>query len=202
VVLLVLAIVWGAVFVSWLRSRSGGGFSDSVGAFRRHLIVLERATPVTVLPANRMRSGPIAGRPIPAYRTAGTLQPGRRPALSAPSGNSAVRAPAGTGRASAAAVLRRRQVQQRRRNLFFALLAGMLGSLLLAILPSLRAMIYVQLLFDALFAAYVMALVRLRNLAAERELKLAVMPRSQPRRRPVYEVRGGYGDLALRRVAN
>ncbi|HEX4865029.1 MAG TPA: hypothetical protein VFV02_13230, partial [Acidimicrobiales bacterium] len=68
VVLLVLAIIWGVLLVSWLRSRTEGTFSDSVGTFRRHLSVLERAAPSTVAPANRLRSGPVAGRTsIPPY---------------------------------------------------------------------------------------------------------------------------------------
>ena len=69
-VLLVLAIIWGVLLVSWLRSRTEGTFSDSVGTFRRHLNVLERTTPSIVAPANRLRSGPVAGRTgIPPYRS-------------------------------------------------------------------------------------------------------------------------------------
>jgi hypothetical protein len=188
VVLLLLALIWGALLVSWLRSRSASTFSDSVGTFRRHLNVLERTTPVSVRPANRLyepRARPIA----PTYNTA-------RPA-------------AGPGRitrpmAGNAAALRRRQAQKRRRDVFFALLAGAVGALALALVPGLGIMWSVQVLFDILLASYCAILVRLRNMAAEREMKLRYMPSARPpaRMRPTYDFGAGYGDLELRRAAN
>lgn len=60
-VLLVLAIIWGVLLVSWLRSRAEETFSDSVGTFRRHLTILERAAPSKVPAANRLSSGHVAG---------------------------------------------------------------------------------------------------------------------------------------------
>jgi hypothetical protein len=60
-------------------------------------------------------------------------------------------------------------------------------------------------LFDLVFAGYVALLVRMRNLAAERELKLTFMPRQAGavRSRPSYDFgSGGYGELSLRRAAN
>ncbi len=76
-VLLVLAIVWGVLLVSWLRSRRQDTAYDSVGTFRRHLTVLERAAPPTVVPANRLRTGgaPV-GHVIPAYRPRGAVRGG------------------------------------------------------------------------------------------------------------------------------
>jgi hypothetical protein len=209
VVLLVLAIVWGALLVSWLKSRTDGGLADSVGTFRRHLNVLERATPATVIPANRLRTGAIAGRlPAPGYRVAA------RPM--------ATRGPGAALRPPTQASLRRRQAQKRRRDIFFALLAGAAGSFFLALLVS--AMWPVQVLFDVALGGYVMLLIRLRNLAAEREIKLTFMPQVQgpsgplsgmigpvpmraPRRRAVGQARpaydlSGYGDMGLRRAAN
>lgn len=200
-VLLVLAIVWGILLVSWLRSRSEGSLGDSVGTFRRHLTVLERAAPATVTPANRLRSGPVAGRRVPTYHQSTRPIPGQRidlpgrpgPRLSGPS------------RLTAAA-LRRRQVQKRRRDVFFALLAGVVGSLLLAIIPGMSAIWPVQIMFDLVFAGYVALLIRIRNLAAERALKLRFMsqqPTRERRPRPSYDLSGsGYGDLSLRRAAN
>jgi hypothetical protein len=185
VVLLVLALIWGALLISWLRSRSAGSFSDSVGTFRRHLTVLERATPPTVRPANRLRDS----YAIPAYRRP---QPGAAPR------------PAARRVSPHTAALRRRQVQKRRRDVFFALVAGAAGSFMLALIPGLSVMWSVQVLFDVLLAAYVVLLVRARNLAAERELKLRFMPSDRPvaRPRPSYEFASGYGDLDLRRAAN
>lgn len=201
-VLLVLAIIWGVLLVSWLRSRTEGTFSDSVGTFRRHLSVLERAAPSTVTPANRLRSGPVAGRAtIPPYRPSSTIRgqrigPSSRPAAPA--------APAAALRPSGESVMRRRRSQKRRRDVFFALAAGVFGSLLLAVMSGVSAVWSVQVLFDLLLTGYVALLIRMRNLAAERELKLTFMPQSaRPRPRPAYDLGvSGYGDLDLRRTAN
>ncbi|MDE3205180.1 MAG: hypothetical protein KGQ66_13305 [Acidobacteriota bacterium] len=186
VVLLVLALIWGVLLLSWLRSRSAAGFSDPVVTFRHHLNVLEKTTPTVVRPANRL-AGPARRQPAPL---AGRPTPGR---MSRPL-------------ASNSAALRRRQTQKRRRDVFFVLLAGTVGSLALAMLPGLSIMWSVQVLFDIVFVAYVAILVNLRNRAAEREMKLRYMP---PARTAVVARRGGYdfgaagyGELDLRRVAN
>lgn len=202
-VLLVLAIVWGVLLVSWLRSRTEGTFSDSVGTFRRHLTVLERAAPATVAPANRLRSSPVAGRSIPGYRTAVVTMRGH---VAAPSGLSRVGMPTNAPRRLPTSYpSRRRQAQKRRRDVFVALLAGAVGSFLLAMIPGVSVMWSVQVLFDVLLVAYVALLVRLRSMAAERAVKLSFMPkqRTTNRPRPAYEFGGsGYGDLDLRRAAN
>ena len=195
-VLLVLAIVWGVLLVSWLRSRTEGTFYDSVGTFCRHLTVLERATPTSVLPANRLRNGPIAGRGVPALRPtpARTGYPAGRPM------GAGLRPPSAT-------TLRRRQAQKRRRDVFFALAAGVVGTFLLAIIPGLSVMWSLQVIFDVIFAGYVALLIRMRNVAAERELKLTFMPQqaraARPRPRPAYDLgSAGYGELGLHRAAN
>lgn len=202
-VLLVLAIVWGVLLVSWLRSRTEGTFSDSVGTFRRHLTVLERAAPATVAPANRLRSRPVAGRSIPAYRPAVVALRGH---VAVPPGPPRVSRPsADLRRPTSAYALRRRQAQKRRRDVFVALVAGTIGSFLLAMIPGVSVMWSVQVLFDVLLVGYVALLVRMRNIAAERELKLTRMPqrRAANRPRPSYDFGGsGYGDLDFRRAAN
>jgi hypothetical protein len=82
-----------------------------------------------------------------------------------------------------AAAQRRRMAKKRRRDVFFALVAAALGSLVLGLIPGLRVMLYVQVLCDLLLGAYVMLLVRMRNLAAEREIKLTYLaPQAAPRR--------------------
>jgi hypothetical protein len=197
VVLLVLAIVWGVLLVSWLRSRSDNTSSDSVGTFRRHLSVLERAAPARVAPANRLRNSPIGGGlGRPTYRPAAGI-PGRR--IGPPP-----RTPVLAARIPSQAALRRRQAQRRRRDVFIALLAGAFGSLALAGGLGLTIMWPVQVLFDLLLVGYVALLIRLRNLAAEREMKLTRMPpaRRTPRSADSYEFGGGYGALDLNRVAN
>jgi hypothetical protein len=86
------------------------------------------------------------------------------------------------------------------------MVAGVIGSLLLAVVSGVSAVWSVQVLFDLLLTGYVTLLIRMRNLAAERELKLTFMPPSAPRARsprPAYDLGvNGYGDLDLRRAAN
>jgi len=206
VALLVLLLVWGALIVTWLRSRAhDGGFSDPVGTFNRHLRVLEKTAP-TRYPAANQRRPPTMGTIAP-YR------PGSAGGLGPMAGNRGLRP-------STPGALRRAQTQKRRRDVFFALLAGVVVSLLLAMVPGLHAMFYLQVLFDLLMGGYIALLVRIRNLATERELKLSYL---RPNARPVaasqgrlardirsgggYPVDGydydyGYGELAVRRAAN
>ncbi len=190
-VLLVLALIWGALLVSWLRSRSASGFSDPVVTFRRHLNVLEKTTPTNVRPANRLVD--------PVARTSSAVPRRSRYERSEPRLTRPV--------AANSAALRRRQTQKRRRDIFFALLAGTVGSLGLAMVPGLSVMWPVQVLFDLLLVGYVMILVNLRNRAAEREMKLRYMSSARPARparpRRSYDIgAAGYGDLELRRAAN
>jgi hypothetical protein len=100
--------------------------------------------------------------------------------------------------------MRRRAAQRRRRDVFIALLAGTFGSLLLALIPGLSVMWSVQILCDFLLAGYVALLVRMRNLAAERELKLTRLPQAPrvARPGPAYDLASGYGAIDLQRVAN
>lgn len=190
-VLLLLALIWGALLVSWLRSRSSTTFTDSVGTFRRDLKVLERTTPLTVRPANRLIDPTHRRSPGPAVRPGGMTVGARRPMPVAAS----------------ASALRRRQAQKRRRDVFFMLLAGTAGALALALIPGLSIMWSVQVLFDVLLVGYVATLVNLRNRAAEREMKLRYMRTGRPAAaaapvRRGYSFAAGYGDLDLRRAAN
>ncbi len=125
---------------------------------------------------------------------------------------------------TSAASYRRSQSRKRRRDVLFALAVSVMGSILLAAATGMRVMIYVQVISDLLFVGYIALLVRMRNLAAERELKLTYLrdrPASPSRRRPPalgyaavgYDVIGyndyddggygvgSYGDLVARRVA-
>ena len=188
-VLLLLALIWGALLVSWLRSRSSTTFTDSVGTFRRDLKVLERTTPLTVRPANRLIDPAARRSPGPSVRPGSVGAPVRRP----------------LPLAASSSAMRRRQAQKRRRDVFFALMAGVAGSLALALIPGLSIMWSVQVLFDVLLAGYVAILVNLRNRAAEREMKLrhirpsVATPHPHPRRS--YSFAAGYGDIDLRRAA-
>jgi len=87
---------------------------------------------------------------------------------------------------------RRRRTLKRRRDVFYALLTAMGGSLLLAVV-GLKAMLGLHLLLDVAFAGYVAMLVRMRNETAERDMKVRFLPQHGSAAEPV---------LALRRSAN
>ncbi|MDQ3756373.1 MAG: hypothetical protein M3394_00765 [Actinomycetota bacterium] len=147
-VLLFLAVIWAAVLVPpMLRARAEGRPADSIGNFRHQLSVLQRAAPGLVSPANSLRS-PMLPRPV--------LYGGARPVSSE--------------------AARRARTLKRRRDVLFGLLGAMGGSLVLGMLPSLRVLWGLHLVLDALFVGYVALLVRMRNAAAEREMKLRFLP--------------------------
>jgi hypothetical protein len=208
VVLLVLAVVWAVLLASWLRSRIGGTFSDPVAVFRRHLSVLERAAPATVRPANRLRSGPVAGRQPhlylrpPRYRQAVRPRSSWDRSSAARAGFGSIRGATIELRPPSPTVLRRRQAQKRRRDVLFALVAGVVGTLSVALIPGMKVMWSVQVGSDVVFLAYLVLLVHLRNLAVERARKLRFMPPpSQAGRQTAAERSYDFGELSLRRVA-
>jgi hypothetical protein len=162
VVLLVLAGIWGAVLVPpLLRGRAEGRPADSIVDFRRQLSVLRRTSPLASSQASASALADVAQRSF---------------AMSAMSAGP-VGVGATVGPASAA---RRLRTQRRRREVFFSLLGGVAGTLLLGLIPGLHAVLMVNVLVDIAFAGYLFALLRFRNLAAEREMKLRFLP--QPRR--------------------
>ncbi len=71
---------------------------------------------------------------------------------------------------------RSRSTVKRRREIFVGLLAVMAGTLVLGVIPQLRILWMMHVAVDVLFAAYVCALVFLRNQAAEREMKVRFLP--------------------------
>jgi hypothetical protein len=84
-------------------------------------------------------------------------------------------------------------LQKRRRDVMVVLGAAMLGTLALSFVPGLGALVVLHILLDVLFAVYVALLIRLRGIAAEREMKLRFLPGSHQQVEPA---------LALRRSAN
>lgn len=167
-VLLILAGIWAAVIlVPLVRAKTEGSLGDSIGSFRRHLSILERTAPPVVPPANRLR----------APRPEVSMNAQRQLAASRVLAESGYRRPSRSrsiGRGMATS--RRRQSQRRRRDVLLALLAGMVGSLFLAMVNGLHIMLVVNVFIDLMFVGYVMLLIRLRNLAAEREVKLMFLP--------------------------
>jgi hypothetical protein len=82
---------------------------------------------------------------------------------------------------------------KRRRDVFYALVTSMGGTLLLGLVPGMHVLLGLHLILDALFVAYVALLLRMRNAAAEREMKVRFLPHAGPAPEPM---------LALRRSAN
>ncbi len=168
------------IAVPLVRAKTEGKLGDSIGSFRRHLSVLERAAPLTVIPANRLRL-PHSSGVIGPYRPVATHG----------------RVSAGRGR--------RQQAQKRRRDVLMGLVVAIVGSALLAMIPGLSIMWLVNLVIDVLFAGYVALLVRMRNAAAEREMKLTFLPGAGPipirRYADAQPAAAGLADLA-RRAAN
>ena len=155
-VLIVLAAVWAAFLLPpILRARSEHRPSGSITDFRRQLHVLARSTP-----AGGIAPQAIPGRVVPIRPLGPTHAP-----LHAP-------APLRLGRS--------RQTVKRRRDIFVGLLVAMGASLVLGFLPQLRILWSIHVLLDVLFVAYVGALVYLRNLAAEREMKVRFLPAAAP----------------------
>ncbi len=150
-VLIVLAVIWGAVLVPpMMRARSESRPADSIGNFRHQLSVLRRTGPTTMAAANPLR--------IPSYAS-----PTPAPTYSMARGYSQAGA-------------RRARTLKRRRDVLFTLVVAMGITLVLGLLPPFRALLGLHVLCDLLFAGYVALLVRARNEAAEREMKLRFLP--------------------------
>jgi len=172
-VLMFLAAVWALVLIpTLLRRQAEARSGDSIINFRRQLRVLQRTGPRTVAPAYRLAPEAPA-RVLP-----------ESPARSSGAGDVVVT------RALSAQVLRRQRTLRRRRDTFAILLGGMLGSAALGAVPALRVLWALAAVLGLLLAGYVALLIRLRNLAAEREMKLRFLPRTQE------------ATLLLRRSAN
>ncbi|MGQ0520627.1 MAG: hypothetical protein ACT4PX_05680 [Actinomycetota bacterium] len=150
-VLLVLAVIWGAVLVPpMMRARSESRPADSIGNFRHQLSVLRRTGPTTVAPANPLRIPSYAApTPAPTYAMA---------------------------RSYSAAGARRARTLKRRRDVLFTLVVAMGVTLVLGLFPPFRALLGLHVLCDLLFAGYVGLLVKARNEAAERDMKLRFLP--------------------------
>ena len=171
VVLVILAVVWAVFLLPQLFRARAERSIDSIGTFRHQLSVLERTTPAGSASVTRLR-------PPHRPQASAAIRPVARSARMA----TATARPHHTGRAIA---------RKRRREVLCALLVAMGASLVLSLIPALRMMLVVHLVIDVLFAGYVALLVRARNLAAERDLKVRFLP--TPSAQP---------QLLLRRSAN
>jgi hypothetical protein len=151
-VLLSLVVVWAVFLVpQWLRHRAEKTPADSIGAFRNQLNVLERTTPGQPRRA-RAAAMPSMSMPMPLAPQAGL----------------------GLGRPLGRPVSHKELVRRRRANILFGLLGAMAVTLLGGLVFSKLLLVHVAL--DLLFVAYCAMLVRARNLAAEREMKVRYLP--------------------------
>ncbi|MBW3615857.1 MAG: hypothetical protein KY439_11215 [Actinobacteria bacterium] len=171
VVLVILAVVWAVFLLPQLFRARAERSTDSIGIFRHQLSVLERTTPAGGASITRLR---------PAQRPhAARTRPAPRP-------TSINRAPVARPHHSGRALARKR-----RRDVLCGLMVAMGASLVLSLIPALRMMLVLHLLLDGLFVVYIALLVRARNLATERDLKVRFLPTPTPQ-----------PQLLLRRSAN
>jgi len=90
----------------------------------------------------------------------------------------------------------RSRTLRRRRDVLTALIVAAVATLVLGALPMLRMLWSAHVVFDVLLVAYVAMLIRQRNAAAEREMKVRFLPR------PVLETAMVGREPLLRRSAN
>jgi hypothetical protein len=170
-VLLILAVIWAAVLIPpFLRVRAEGRPADSITDFHRQLSVLRRAGPRVggqgdFVPGLRGPSaGPessYSGRHVAPYAPSRpSLAPVARPAFA-------------DGRHASFA---RRNARRRRRDILMTLLVAAGTTLVLGAIPALRMLWLVHAAADVLLFGYVALLIRQRNLATERELKVRLLP--------------------------
>lgn len=170
-VLVVLAIIWVAVLVPpAIRARAEARPADSIGAFRRQLTVLRRARP--------QWGGRGTGEawPTESYVPSAVVDLHRRQV--AGSATNPLSGVARLHQPSFRAASARSRTLRRRRDVLVVLLASAGVTLLLALM-GVGMMLVLHLLVDVLLAGYIALLVRQRNLAAERELKVRFLPRRQ-----------------------
>ena len=166
-VLMLLAVVWVAVLAPpLLRKGVESRRSDSVGDFRRHLGVLQRTGPTVIAPAHTRLA---------------------RPAFHA--------TPSGPSRTHSAPRASRSQTLRRRRNVFVGLVGSTVVLLAVGAVPGLHVILAMAAASVLLLGAYVAMLIRMRNLAAERDMKLTFLPQ------PVSTLPSVESGLFLRRSA-
>jgi hypothetical protein len=159
VVLLILAVIWAAVLIPPLLGARAEGRPADSIGDFRRQLSVLR------------RAAPI-GTP-PAHTLAAY---GNMPFVAGPHTQS---------RQDAA----RRRTVKRRRDVFYALVTSMGGTLALGMIPGMRVLLGLHLVLDALFVAYVALLVRMRNQAAEREMKVRFLPHAAAAPEPAFAMR-------------
>jgi hypothetical protein len=174
VVFLVLAVTWAVVLTFWFRSRSQPSLSDSVTQFHRHLRVIQRAAPATMVPANRLRGPVCAPMPLgPMLPPAaaedhvagldGADRDGPTPALDPVRRGAAYR--------EQVAANRRRRVQRRRRDVLIVLAAVAVATLVLTLVDRIPDAALAQIVSDVALAGYILLLAGAHTSAARRSAR-------------------------------
>ena len=194
-VLLILAVIWAAVLIPpMLRGRAERRPADSITNFHQQLAVLRRAGPR----GNRASNWSPARGGTPHRHVSFVDSGAPRPPVH----------PAFMGARSAVA---RRNARRRRRDVLMALLVAAGSTFVLGAIPGLRFLWVVHAAADALLIGYVALLVRQRNLALERDLKVRLLPTARrseaglEAERPWLEPERGWlgaEPVLLRRSAN
>ena len=172
---LVVASLWGGFLVYWLWTRRPSA-GDSIESFRYELLVLERATPARVLPANRRRSVPVPfDYPEFSLSPAHVLACPPAPVLS----TSATSFSASL--LAASRKYQRMETRRRRRDVLSVLMGTVLVTLAVALVTGSAVVLCFQLVADVMLAAYVYMLVRTSGASSDaRELR-ARSAREDPR---------------------
>jgi hypothetical protein len=154
VLLFLLAVVWAIYLGSWLLSRRERRSVNSIGAFSKHLSILERTRPYGA-PA-RTATAERSVRPTPIYASARYQAP-QQMTLSA--------------------------ARRRRRNVLLALVGVSVGSFLLTPFFGTRLMVVFAISL-CLLAGYVVLLLQTQRRAAERRTKVHYLPQLAPAPEP------------------
>ena len=153
-IILILAVLWVAFFTYPLvQRRLTGGGRDSIGSFSKRVTVIGR---------------------VGAHRPTRSLAPLAMPTLPARQG--AFGPPVGAH----AGLPMSPMAQRRRRDALFVFAGAVVATLLLAVVSANSIAWLVQFASDAMFAAYVVALVVIRRRAEERRAKVHFLPQPTP----------------------
>ena len=173
--LLILAAVWAAFLIPpILRRRAERRPADSILAFDEQLRVLRRAHPRAANHGDWALSD--VGMPHHGIAPHGMAQHGmaqRHVALVAPPAAPVLQPTFGSLRSLPR---HRSTARRRRRDIFMALLFAAGTTLVLGAVPALRMLWVVHGVVDVLLVSYVALLIRQRNLATERALKVRLLP--------------------------
>jgi hypothetical protein len=182
-VLLILAVIWAAVLIPpALRRRAEGRPADTITAFHHQLAVLRRAGPHMSRAGHWMQREGGTAQARSMQRHVALVAPAAPPRAVALTAWSAPRRPSA-----------RSQARRRRRDILFSLLVAAGTTLVLGAVPSLRVLWLAHVAVDLLLMGYVSLLVRQRNLATERQLKVRLLPTSR-RHEARLEVEGRWLD--------